>query len=196
MRVKLEIFCCLPSFRCMLWNCTLPIPQLIGHSLDCLSRIGLRPARLDNLCDYPLQFGILAKVVPTRGDIHSVDKGNVLPVYLRIHLFKLVFFAQRCVVCQTARSHTACIEFVRSLLALMPINCCLHDESLLPALVQRTILRRSSPLSDDVRHGWNSLQIYPLQSRHRQQGIHQITTGCIRAYTSISFYKRLYYYIY
>ena len=45
----------------VLWNCALPIPQLIGHSLDCLSRIGLRPARLDNLCDYPLQFGIYGK---------------------------------------------------------------------------------------------------------------------------------------
>ena len=40
---------------------TLPIPQLIGHSLACLSRIGLRPARLDNLCDDPLQFGIYGK---------------------------------------------------------------------------------------------------------------------------------------
>ena len=63
-----------------------------------------------------------------------------LPVYLRIQLFKLVFFAQRCVVCQTSRLHTVCMEFVRSLLALMPINCCLHDESLLPALVQRCAL--------------------------------------------------------
>ena len=59
----------------------MPIPQLIGHSLDCLSRIGLRPARLDNLCDDPLQFGIYAKVVPTlvnpppsQGDrVYAVD---------------------------------------------------------------------------------------------------------------------------
>ena len=97
-------------------------------------------------------------------------------------------FRQRCVVCQTTRSHTVCMEFVRSLLTLVLINCCLHDESLLPALVQRTIVRRSSPLSDDVRHGWNSLQICPLQSRHKQQGIHQMIKNylytCVYTYSS------------
>ena len=122
LHIKLKIFYCLPSFSVILWNYTLPIPQLIGYSLDCLSRIGLRPARLDNLCDYPLQFGILAKVVPTHWGIHFVGRGNFLPVYLRIHLFKLVFFAQRCVVCQTARSHTTCIASLRSLPSRLALN--------------------------------------------------------------------------
>ena len=61
LRIKLKIFYCLLWFIVGLWNYTLPIPQLIGHSLDCLSRIGLRPARADNLCDDPLQFGIYGK---------------------------------------------------------------------------------------------------------------------------------------
>ena len=50
--------------------------------------------------------------------IHRITIG----VYLRIHLFKLVFFAQRCVVCQTARSHTTCIASLRSLPSRLALN--------------------------------------------------------------------------